>query len=72
MCKTQIQKLVKSQPKGFVQTIADRLEVSRKTVYDAIDREKMDHKVIEEMIKLAEEYKIKLVELGERINRVAS
>ena len=72
MSEISLQKLVESLPKGYSTIIANRLHISRKTVYKVISDGNMGHPVIEEMVKLAEEHKAKMIELQDRIKNVAS
>lgn len=72
MDKNPIQILIEKQPKGYAQTIASKLGITRVAVYKAIEKANLDHPVIIEMVKLAEDHQRKLRSLEERIDKIAS
>jgi hypothetical protein len=72
MSKIKIEKLIEKLPSNYAIIVSDKLSVSKRTVYLAIERAKMDHPVILEMIRLAEEYQESLRKIEERIDKIAS
>lgn len=72
MSKKRIEELIENQPKGYVKMISERLNISRMGVYKAVNKGELDHPVILEMIKLAEEHKNTLKQIEARIDKIAS
>jgi predicted DNA-binding protein YlxM (UPF0122 family) len=72
MSKNVIKDLIDNQPKGYVKTVADRLNISKVAVYKAIDKGDLNHPALKEMINLAEEHQNQLRELEQRISKIAS
>lgn len=70
MSAKTVKLLIEKLPKDYASIVSKRLGISKKTVYWAIEKEKMDHPAIAEMITLAEEHQKKLSELQARIDRL--